>query len=77
MKDGGLRHVVFLIESEAYLHGILGAANIPLFDTRFYALLFHSVMCDLMGTSPMVKRKIKIAVLDQSVGPIYPICNNL
>lgn len=31
---GGLRRrVVFFIESEIYLHGILGAANVPGFDT--------------------------------------------
>lgn len=35
-----LRCVIFFIGCEAYLHGILRAANIPHFDTRFYAPLF-------------------------------------
>lgn len=73
---GGLRrYVVFFIESETHLHGILGAANIPRFDARFYAPLLYSVMDDLMGAPPTCSRKIKIAVLDQSACPFYPVSN--
>lgn len=45
------------------------------FGTRFYAPLFYSVMYHLMVTPPTSRRKIKIAVLDQSACPSYPVSN--
>lgn len=71
-----LRCVIFFIGCEAYLHGILRAANVPHFDTRFYAPLFLFCVVWFNGSpSYIVAREQKIAALDQPGSPSYPVSN--